>query len=375
MKKKSLFGAFMAILIIIGSMFNMNIRADYLTDPIVPIDVVQNGRQAVASYLGKYVHHAQVKFVGRSLARSEFHYVSLEELRQHGYIHDGSFTELFEATAHVQFNGRILPTPQGYYDLRVEIEYQSKDNRVLFTGNGYAYVRDGGEKGDGLTATFDPWVWIPDNILVESTWTTGAKWVSGGWNREPQELPVYYLNNTDILIQVSTSFLEDGMILISNLDENGQKLTGYRLDNGLILTGKRLIAELGKSNSSAVQLVKDSVDFSKNLLQAYETEGQVYGRVPLTELVLTNPNKEAFYVSIGVWNSNKTLHPSRIVVEVISQDTNVPGGGLPQEFDLTPIPGEQDGWWGLNLPAGIYHLRMYFPEIKDYLLNPSPAKG
>ena len=375
MRNQSLFGALVAIIIVIGSMFNMNIRADYLTDPIVPINVAQKGQQAVASYLSKYVHHAMIKFDGRSLAAPETHYVSLEELREYGYIHDGSFTELFEATAHVQFNGQILLTLQGYYDLRVEIEYQSKDNRVLFVGNGYAYVRDAGEKGDGLIATFDPWVWIPDNILVESTWSNGAKWVSGGWNREPQELPVYFLNNNEALIQVSTSFLEDGMILISNLDENGQKLTGYRLDNGLVLRGKQLIAELGKIHSSAVQLVKDSVDFSKNLPQAYETEGQVYGRVPLTELVLTNPNKEAFFVSIGVWNSNKVLHPSRIVVEVISQDTNVPGGGLLQEFDLTPIPGEQDGWWGLNLPAGIYHLRMYFPEVKDYLLNPNPTKG
>ena len=344
----------------------LNTRGDYQTDPIVPMDVAQRGRQAIVSYLATQVDHVLITFKGMSIAQEQSIYVSNEQLKKFGYVHDGSFSELFNVTSEVMFHGEILKTPQGYYDLQVETSYFTADGRIALTGSGNADIPNIGELPEEIT--FNPYVWVGSYILAKpSQLINGAQWVSSSWSRSPQQLGLIYLDDNSPYIRVPISVIDDGMIIVSSHDGESQKLHGYDLKNGNVLRGKSVVAWLGRSQSGDVNIVVDSkVSLSKDLT-AYLSDGVYYTRIPLTELKLSKSRNEMILPSIKAWPSGDLIYPKAIRVKVISQATEVKGGMLDDEFNLP-----YDGAFKLNLPAGTYHLEIDFPNILDWDADPNP---
>lgn len=358
------------VFLLFGLAFSpLKVVGDYQTDPIVPMDVAQKGRQAIASYLATQIDNVLITFKGKSIAREQSVYMSREQLKEFGYVHDGSFSELFNATAEITFNGEILRTPQGYYDLQVSILYRTADGRTALTGNGYANIPSNGEFSEDIT--FNPYIWIGSSILVRPLqWINGAQWISGSWSRTPQQLELVYLDGNAPYIQVPVSVIDDGMIIVSNHDEQGQSLYGFDLKNGGILKGKSVIAWIGKSQSSDVNIVVDDTVRFSQALQAYLSDGVYYARIPLTELKLSKSRKELILPTIRAWPSKEVIQPRSISVKVIDQASDVKGGALMNEFNLPYDIGK--GSFKLDLPTGIFHLEIDFPNILDWDADPNP---
>lgn len=355
---------FLSVLLSFVGIFNT--LADFNNAPIVPIQVVQKGRQAVLSYLGGKVDHAQLRFYGDSIAAKEWRHLTREDLRRNGYEHDGSFTELFNATSHSRFVGDVVQLSGGGYDLNVEVVYQDADGRTLLVGNGYANVHTNKE-GD-LVAEFDPWVRMSEDILVEFGRYANAKWVSDNWRIAPEELQTSYNNDETSLVSLPTSMLGEGMILVITYENGPGHLKGYLLgEGGGVIEGQTLIAYIGTVASSDIRLFEDSFDFSSSF-GFYEDRDSIYGRPPLVELVLTTPQRGSFTIAGQIWGTKKTLSPTRIVVSVVSVLFEKREEPIPQEFELE----YKNGNWFYDLPAGTYHLRADFPDVLDWNLDPNP---
>ena len=368
------------ILLAIATTLPTFVSADDGNATVVPMEIIQQGRQAVVGYLGSRVDSLLITFDGRSLSGPVIRYVSKEELISLGYIHDGSFSELFAATAGINFQSEVLVTPEGNYDISAEIKYRGVDGRTVLLGSGYINLALDNNNGV-LHGTFEPWIGIPDKIMTETArFTTAAKWIGSSWRNLPRELGLFSSwDGVTAYIEVPTSILDDGTILVSYQRDNGSNfLLGYDLTSSHVRRGEELHAHLGNLGSSDVQILTDSLLDLTSKRNAFQDEGQVYSRVPLTELVIHSSVKQVIDPQVKVWGQEgKFLIPSRITVTVITLGPTPlcpPGYTCTEEpimaqFDLQPAKG---GGWTLDLPAGTFQLQMEFPEIKDWNLNPGP---
>lgn len=375
MKTKNLATYFVAFCSLLLAL-TMSVRAQKVPSnnsaeaPVVPMWIVQQGQKSVASYLGTLVDHVEITFDGDSILRPETHYLWKEDLQDLGYVNKGSFTELFAATESVTFAGEVVPSPkrEGYsdpYDVRVTVLYKTEDGRTLFTGTGSAEIKQ--EKEGSLFAAFDPYVWFSGVIAVEAPegGFTGAKWVSDSYQRGSQELSVNEDDHGKQYINVLTDMLDEGLILVETM-KGGQTLTGYSLNGKGVIKGELLYAEMGRVRSSEIVVLKNMSDFFQTLPNAYLDGDYFWGYVPQFEIKIQHPLELVIDPTVGVWNRDITLRPSKIRVKVVKVFNGPP---MKDQFDLEY--NEKAGGWIIHLPAGIYQFEYVIPELRDWSKNPN----
>ena len=347
---------------------------EFFDKPIVPVEVVQKGRQAVVSYLSGQVDYVKITYDGKSLSKKQERYIYRDELRRLGYVNNGSFKQLELAVSNVLFDSEVIETPNGY-DLSATIDFKSGDGHTVMSSYGTADVQV--VKGGDLSANLYLNSWIPNDLLLKfADNVTGAKWVSESWRRGSMELDLFY-DDESSYIDLPTWALDEGTVLVGTDDKDGfsSHLSGYPLNFGgsYTIKGEELRVWLGMG-STEIQVFTDELDISP-IMGAYKDGDQYYGRPPLTELVLTKPTRGTLFASIGVWGSDKKFLPSRVVVEVVNEVSaptpvgQKPAPPLKSEFELKP---SIIGGWVLDLPAGIYHLRVTYPDVADWNTNPNP---
>ena len=328
------------------------------TSPIVPMDVAQAGRKAVVSYVGTLVDHVTFQFDGRSMARAEKYTYGRSFLRDHGYVHDGSFGELFAATSDVNFDAVVARTPEGRFDVNVSVTYWSTDNRILLQGYGQVNIKI--EEGGTMFASFDPYVWLPATINIQtSPSTTGARWIGETWANPSQDVSLGRDSVGQTFIRLNSSLLDEGMLLVET--HGGLDLTGYGLRGQGIIRGKDLFATIGSTEIGEIKILENADGLNAELPSAYRWEGKLYGFVPLQELKVNSSLKRIIMPQMKIWNTGQTMIPSKIIVHVVYQDPNQKGGPLESDFELPW--SDATGGWILNLPDGIFHLEYVFPQL------------
>jgi len=325
--------------------------------PLVPIDVVAKGRQGVVDYLLKQVDQVQIQTVGRSVLTSELQWITSVDLKNRGYIHPGSFWELQNALASVEFREEVIQLPGGGYDVNVKLAFFDKDGARILEGWGYVPINFAGV----ITDEIRPWIGLPETVLVKDyRIITAAKWMGKNWKDEP--LPISYQNGYST-ISIPQSLLGQGTLALASM--TGQ-VSGWNFENGGFLPGKQIIALLGKLNSSEIRVLRNPEIIDAGDVQFYFSEGYIYGRFPLTELVLNEPLTTTVNFTIPVWGQDMRIAPAMLYITPISVNDDrsrlVPG----QEYTL----GAPGGSW--TVPAGIYHLRIVFPNVLDWTADPNP---
>lgn len=329
---------------------------EFQTAPIVPEDVVIKGRDAVTSYLLKQIDYVVLSYTGRSVVGAPHRYIGREELKERGYIHAGSFTEFADVISKIEFSHEIVRTPQGYFDVSVEITARGSDGRSVLHGRGYL---DDNE--------FHPYVWIPQMVVLKADGDiTGASWISPEWRNEDLSYQYIHDNTEDKwtpYIMIPVKILGAGYLVVAG---QGGNVEGVDLSTGKEVVGVRLIAVLGQVRSSDVLALKDpgtlSLNWEKQDIRFYKSNGKIYGRFPLLDVATSQPLKEVFFPTVRVWGTDQLVSPSRIVQKVLW--VNDPARfDQPAEYNL-PFAVHAGGW-GINAPPGGYHIEVKFDQVSD----------
>jgi hypothetical protein len=347
---------------------------DTSTLPVVPNQILVQGRQKVTEYLLFQVDHVDLNYSGVSLVRGYANDQRLDRvaLRNLGYINAGSFSELSDSIAMFPFSAKVVPTPDGWYDVRVSVSLSSSDNRELFMGGGNLGIGRDVSTGRLVVSSFSPWVNLNSQIVSRFTNTTivAAQWV--GHNNNSIDLTVggSWDNADDSDVVIPVGLLNDGYFLVA--DSNGG-LFGWDLSSGAQITGQRIMTVLGQISSGDVKVLRNPASIDNNVVntQFYNSDGRIYGRVPLLDVVLSTNMKDIFNVQVPVWGSSHGISPSGVFVTPIRLMAPQPVGGwtVGQEYKLDSFPS---GGFIINVPAGEYHIRLDFDKLLDWDADPSP---
>jgi len=343
---------------------------DPTTVPIVPINIVCKGRQAVVDYLVPQVNHVQIDYSGGSMIPGQSRYFGPDELSQLGYTNKGSFSQLSESIGSAPLSLSIIPRPEGYYDVRASLSFDTIDGRQALQGNGYLNVQTDWKTGTLTGGEFQPWVWVNPNLMIRmpSDLYYSASWVGKNY-ANPVQLQVY-IDNDGTGIILPEQAIGDGYLLAWD----GYNLKGYDLSNGNVLQGQQIRAVLGKIGSSDIQVIKNSSTVSLTNSTFYSSEGKIYGRVPLTELVLDQSTSESLSPSVTVWGTTIVLQPDSVYVKPIGYKSGAQteaGMSVGVEYSV-PQPTSGSTGWKYVLPAGIYHIRVVFDSVYDWDQDPDP---
>lgn len=328
--------------------------------PTVPIGVAIKGRQAVTSHLVGQVDHVEVSYTGNSVVGPEWRnnrYLGRDQLRQLGYLHDGSFAELRDSIAGVAYEGDVVQTPDGYYDVRALLVFYNNGNKVVMDGNGYLDIyRD--NAGNLQVGEFQPYVSIPVVVYVSIPGqVSAAKWV--GKNGRSQDLSVSW-DGQSTTVALPTEKLENGFLLFA--DGNGS-VTGYDLASADTLAGDRIYAVLGTTRSGDIEVLCNPqvIDAGWNQFNSYGN--RIVGRFPLRELVFDNATTQAIQFAVPVWGGPaKGLSPSRMFLTPLFINGPSPMS-VGKEEELT----KNGDMFFLVIPAGGgYHLRTVFEGLTDW---------
>jgi len=344
------------IIIVSTSTFAQTI-ADASQAPAVPVEFVMKGRQAVTDYLVDQVNWVSVNFTGASIVGFQSSFLDTNTLFNQGYIHKGSFSELSDAVAKTPFSAQVVPRPEGFYDITAEIKFIDLNSKILLQGNGYLDIN--GMKGDGhIDTSFNPWVMINPYISIKfSNPINAAKWVGRNW-ATPQDFYPNYDNAS--IITVPSSILGDGYLVVADQSGSVQALD---LSSGYVLTGKLVLAVLGNLNSNDIRVLKNPTSLAFENLSFYKSGGQIYGRVPLTELIIDKNAVVNFEVEVSVWGIDQKVTPARAFVKSIY--INAKGGG-------SNIDAEIPRGYSITLAPGIYHIRLDYSDVLDWDQDPNP---
>ncbi len=340
------------------------------TAPIVPIETVVRGRQAIADFLTINTDHATLGLSGTSVVAPDNRYFDMQALVNLGYVHRGSFKEFSDALANVPFNPDVIPTPEGWYDVRVEVTSYTQDGRTGLHGWGYLNINTLPD-GSLVASKFEPYVSINNSIAIRfPKCISSAMWIPRD-GFPPEWLPVYS-DSEGCLTVVQDYMLENGILAIA--DYNGE-VTGWDLNGGKTIEGKHVFALLGKIRSGAILPLKSPekpvIDVADQV-SFYKYNGLVYGRMPLVEQVFDSAVKDYFTLEVPVWNSTEKAHPTQAFVTPITIYGPANGLELYKEYEV----GITDqGRIGLGLPAGTYHIRTVFKGIHDWSELGGMGKG
>lgn len=348
-------------------------KDEYVDAPVVPMDVALKGRQGVTDYLMFQVERVSIGYSGRSFVNTGVnnHHFGLQWLKDLGYVHRGQFTELSDALSRIGFGAEVVPLPNGQYDISCSVYYYTADGKRALSGSGWLDIqRD--PSGDLTAGTFRPWMSINGNILLQPTNDIrSAKWL--GPQREEKYLSVYYeegQNDPRILIPVN--LLERGYLIVSDYYGN---VTGWNLSNGQVIRGKYLLGLLGQTGSSDIKSIPNPGTINAQTLgieniQFYKSEGQVYGRFPLFDVVTDQVIKEGFFFEVSVWGATNKIAPSKVFVTAVYLAPGWTGLNIGTEYEL-PFDTTHGGFQ-INIPPGGYHIRCQFDDLLDWESDPNP---
>lgn len=334
------------------------------TAPVVPLDVLTKGNQAVGHYLMVGVDHIDTVVSGPSVVNKIGRYFSLPELKNLGYVHRGSFVELSDAMANAEYSMSVIPTPQGYYDIKMDLTYYTADNREGLKGSGWLNVWR--QNGKLVVGKFEPYVWINQSVAVRFTkCINNAMWISKDGNS--QELPIRWEDPSSALVIVPGQAFQDGFLAVADCLGN---VTAWNLETGETIIGDRIAAVLGMTRSGDFHPIFNTIDASG--VSAYRVGGKmIYGHVALTEVVLDTPVKDTFDLGVTPWGSTDKIYPTEVFITPIALDGG-DGGVIGKEYLVPSIGGVK---WFFSLPEGKYHIRMMFPQIIDWSKGGGVGKG
>lgn len=336
------------------------------TIPLVPVEVMIKGRQAIANYLGFRIDHVYLKFSGRSIASTGWYdrYFDRNQLRDMGYVHDGSFGELSDALASVPMSLEVVPTPEGYYEVMVNVTYYTDDNRESFIGVGWLDIyRD---KDGNLTAgQIQPWVSVNGTVGIEFTNDIStAKWV--GYYGNEKDLSVWWSYDGTKIVAVPLNLLEEGNLLVANWDG---KISGWNLSTGNVLESNQVFALLGQTRSSDIETLRNPSTIDAGGRSFYRSGDKVFGRFPLRNVTFDNGFKGVLDFIVPVWGSRSGISPAKIFITPVRLD-NVPTEWvIGREYSLQSL---SSGIFILAVPAGEYNIRTEFDGVLDWESDPNP---
>jgi hypothetical protein len=342
--------------------------------PTVPIEVVLQGRKMVTHYLAQRIEAVYVHYTGRSIVQPGWqdHYFSREDLRAMNYVHDGQFSELQDALYGTTFSGSVVKTPDGYYEVDLEIKSYTADGKISLQGTGYLPITEAPD-GSLIDGDFNTYMGLPPSLFIKTPEPIyAAKWL-GKWEQNgfhDEDLQLRYENDDESGFVLPLRLLGKGNIVIADRDGN---ISGWDLDTNQKLSGKRVLALLGKINSSDLRSVSHPSgvgEINTGGLRFYKSNGQLYGRFPLFDVV----TDKALIGSLGtaldvpIWGSETGLSPTSISLTPIYLKS--PNTGLVAGTEYKMPHGS--GGFFISLPPGGYHVRVEYDDVLDWEADPNP---
>jgi hypothetical protein len=366
-------------LITIATAFTLPAYAEEKRDtaPAVPITVFVKGRQAIVNYLLTQVNAVSVEYDGRSVVAPENRYLFVDQLEALGYKHRGSFTELSEALAGMEFKQKVVPTPQGSYEVQVRLSLWAPpandrgSSSKAFEGSGFLNI----SRVDGkLTAgEFQPWVTLNGTLAVKfPARLRAAKWLNKNDVGSAEDLETMW-DSVGSTVFMPTRLIKSGYLAFA--DENGNA-AALNIEDGAakLIEGEQVVALLGGLRSSDIRSLRNPTVFDAGGTQFYRSGSKIYGRFPLLDVALDQGFKSAFYFQVPVWGNNVNIPPTDVFVTPIF--LNEKGGGQPSGWKVgveQQLQFQQNaGGWLLNVPPGLYHIRTEFYGVSDPEADPSP---
>lgn len=316
---------------------------------IIPIELVSAGEQRITDYIIGKTSNADVSFYGGSLATiPQIRNIPLSLLRERGYTHDGSFTELSRALGTVEFSAKIVPNPVKWYDIGVNIYVHDDASNVIMEGTGYANV----ETTNGIVVKdFSVTMYLPSEILAY-TQAKSAMVVDIYGNRTEMEVTGWKAGLS--LIHIPSWMLGTDRNLMVYDDGN---VYSINLRTGEKFQGVQVFARLGLIKSPNIASVNEDLQLDWNF---YTENGLIYGEYPLLDVVAKKPFSVGYdIIGVKVWGTDTVLHPSRIIIRSITdgKEYEVPSGKR------------------IGVVAGYYHIFTEWNWVKDSTDNPNPGKG
>ena len=339
--------------------------------PHVPIEVAAKGRSAVVDYLQSKLDHVTLQYTGASVVGNVSYYYDTNALAGMGYTHTGSFTELSDALSSVQFSQEVIPTPQGWYDVRVLLAYQEVDGCTTMQGNGWLNINVNSD-GSLSAGQFQPNVSLNQNLLIDQSGFIIAAQLVGSQYAAVSQLPIYYSYDqnggiVNSIIQIPSGSLESGYLAMAAGDGT---VTVWDLQHGTTFTGKRAIAILGPTSSSDVYSMKNPGTITVSpYTQFYADNGEVFGRFPLLDMVTTQPIKQWAQFPVKVWGTATVMNPTSVIIKPLYlNDGGKSGLKVGVEYSLQNSINVNDGSinWPINIPAGGYHIEVKFNGVLDW---------
>lgn len=308
------------------------------SSPAVPIGIVVKGRQAVTQYLLGQVDYVEVKITGKSVVTSEFsntYYLSHEWLANAGYKFDGSFGALSQAIGTVSFTAELMPVESGNFDAQLSINFFSQTGKSLMEGGAWLNIHEG--LANQLTAVAEPWVSINGSIDIVFPVELGpqAKWFTLDYRSRPeQEFYTDRFGDISVIQNVPSSLIGYGYL--ATTDRIDGSVHVINLATGEVLSPDHVRVLMGQFSSSDVRVVSNPTDGNwMNNTQFYLSEGQVYGRAPLLEVVGRGLVYKADF-SVSVWGGETRVYPVMVTVKSLSDGREVTYG---KEFNIYLAPG------------------------------------
>ncbi len=332
------------------------------SNPKVPSSVAVLGRQAVAQHLLSQVDSIQIQVAGESImtpADWNRYYFGHEALEKMGYTFNGSVVELFDIIGRQSFavDAKAI---NGRYDIRLEIKFLDLSGVVLLNGSAYFDVTmaDNGS----LFSNTEPWVWIYSEIDIVMDEVIGyeAHWTDlqyGG--HAPVDFMVINEGNGSLIRNFPVSHLGMGYLTVTDRSGNVRVIS---LINGEIVPHNKVYLYLDQTHSSEVQTVDCVTGNWLPTSNFYQSDGVLYGRVPLLEVVGRGDVVTAEF-SVKVWGTDRWVIPDSIIVKSLAD------GKAVRIYGTTAFR-----FFNLYLDAGMkYQIIVEFGDkYKDWDADPSP---
>ncbi len=330
---------------------------DNASAPMVPFDTILAGRQATVRFLLSQVDHAQWNFSGRSLNIPWTYVMDRKAMRGAGYNTPGSFDQISKATASQPFSAEVIPTPENYYDVSVELTYYNTNNVAVLHGYGQLDIEEGPAGTLVVKGDFSPYVYIPWNLQTTIPGACGdsVRFIGRNWGGQ-QDLNTE-CDGTDAIVTLELGMLEDGNLLVSN----GNDTWGYSLNGGGFLQGQRVWALIGQSSSSEVRVASGFNDLVGNTVFYSNNGWMLYGRMPVGEINLLQGFTGDVTIEVPVYGAHRTIRPTSVTMTKLQKE------GSPLSSKRIEVPFDATkGTWKFSAPAGIYQIECTFPSVNDF---------
>ncbi len=286
-----------------------------------------------------------------------------------GYI-PGSFTMLHRALSAEVFWARVLPTPDGRYDVKLDTLCWTKQSRIAFSGQANAAISYSEKSGDLQAELMEPSMWINSTLAIKvQGHVSVARWVKQQTGEWENLAIIYDLLMDSSEIRFPEQYLDEGTLAYT-VSENGfgTRAVGWNLKTGWVTYGEGVFLLLGSMNSGDIASIYNPDGIGGVNTFFYQSDdGIVYGSFPLLDMKLDTCFVGQVWIAIPIWGTDSLAIPTRIIAR--SLNVNQPGGA--PEFNIPQSPGT--GNWNFDLPPDAYHVEVQFdPGFKHYKKDPSP---